>query len=333
MEKTEFKGKLFGSHVEIIAYGNVDKKILEEAYQEGVRLEKIFNFYDSMSELSLLNKKRKMKVSSEFLDLLKLSLELCKKSDGSYDITFGKNFLERKSGKDLTKINCSYQDIRIKGDEVELTDSDVIIDFGSVAKGYITDKICEFLKKEGVEMFVINSRGDILVFGKIHRLDIAHPRANDKSIGSILVENCGVATSGDYKQYHEDYSKSHIVGARNYSSVTVIAPTLTEADIYATVFSLIEEKEMEGILKEKKELMVLTITKNLKMKKYNGFDKIFVEKKHKIEELFSKKKLNEDSQDSSEEWYVGDGPLNDNSREIFVRPGKKEDQEFVTKAS
>ena len=60
MEKIELKNKLFGANVEIVVYGkNIDKKILENAYDEGVRLEKIFNFYDETSELSLLNKKRK----------------------------------------------------------------------------------------------------------------------------------------------------------------------------------------------------------------------------------------------------------------------------------
>ncbi len=333
MDKIEFKGKLFGANVEIVAYEKVGKKILEDAYKGGVRLEKIFNFYDPKSELSQLNKKRKMKVSGEFLDLLKFSLEFCKMTDGLYDITLGKNFKERKEGKSLSKIRGSYEDIRIRGNEVEISSPDLLIDFGSVAKGYITDKIGEFLKEKKVEKFAVNSRGDILIFGSTHKLDIAHPRNKEKSIGSIFVENVGVATSGDYNQYDKDYEHSHIVGAKKYSSVTVVAPTLTFADIYATVFSLIDEKEMEKILGEKKELKVLTVTKSLKMKKYNGFGEIFVEKKADIEEYFSKKKIDNEPEDSSEEWFVGDGPLNENTREIFVRPGKKSDEEFVTKAS
>lgn len=334
MEKFEFKGRLFGANIEIVVYvGKVDEKIVEDSYKEGVRLEKIFNFYDSESELSQLNKKRKMKVSKEFLEVLELAIKMSKKTNGFYDVTLGKNFKERKEGKDLSFVKGSYKDIKITKDEVEINQKDLLIDFGSIAKGYITDKIGDFLKKKKVKKFAINSRGDILICGQIHNLDIAHPRNKEKSIGTVQVENGGIATSGDYNQYHKDYEHSHIIGGKKYSSVTVVAPTLTEADIYATVFSLISENEMEKILRENKELKVLTVTKNLKMKKYNGFEEIFSEKKPEIDEMFNDKTLENGEEYDSEEWFVGDGPLNENTREIFVRPGKKEDSEFVTKAS
>ena len=61
--------------------------------------------------------------------------------------------LERKKGLEISKINCSYKDIKIKKTsslnehEIILENKDVMIDLGSIAKGFIADKIAEFLKK------------------------------------------------------------------------------------------------------------------------------------------------------------------------------------------
>ena len=75
-----FKGKLFGREIEIVIYGVNEKKsakIFEEVYKEALRLEKIFNFYDNNSELSKLNKKRKMNISQELAEVLTKSLVFC----------------------------------------------------------------------------------------------------------------------------------------------------------------------------------------------------------------------------------------------------------------
>lgn len=65
-----------------------------------------------------------------------------------------------------------------------------------------------------------------------------------------------------------------------------------------------------------------------------------MEKKHEIDEYFSKKVIGkekkeekDEEEETSEEWFVDDGPLKDGVKEIFVRPGKREDEEVVTRAS
>ena len=41
---------------------------------------------------------------------------------------------------------CTYRDIEVSGSKVRLNHEDVLIDLGSIAKGYIVDRIVEFLK-------------------------------------------------------------------------------------------------------------------------------------------------------------------------------------------
>ena len=152
MKELLFEKELVGDKITISLY-DIDpvlaEPLLEETYKEAKRLEKIFNFYDKGSELSLLNKRRKLKVSNELLEVISKALIYSKLTSGDYDISLGKNFIERKSNKNLTKLSCSYKNIIIDGNEISLNHEDVLIDLGSIAKGYIVDKIIEFLKKRG----------------------------------------------------------------------------------------------------------------------------------------------------------------------------------------
>jgi FAD:protein FMN transferase len=279
MEEIKVKKKLFGSEIGFIIYDSeeiIAKEIIEEAYQEGVRLQKIFNLYDEKSSLSLLNKKREMKMPKEFIEVMNMALGMCKETQGLYDISLGKHFLERKSGKELSKINCSHRDIVLKGDNVKLKNKEVIIDMGSIAKGYITYKMGEILKKSGIISGLIDSRGDIIVFGDEREIGIQNPREKDKLIGRIKVKNCGVATSGDYNQYNKNYDKSHIINKRDYISVTVVAETLFEADLYATVLMVMSKGEIKKLMDKNRKVSALCIGKDLKIEIHNNFPRILI---------------------------------------------------------
>jgi FAD:protein FMN transferase len=269
------KKKLFGSEIEFIIYGSEEitaKGLVEESYEEGLRLQRIFNVFDEKSSLSLLNKKRKMKMPGEFIEVLEMALEMCGKTEGLYDVSLGRQFLDRKSGKELSKINCSYRDIEINGEIIELKHPDVHIDLGSIAKGYITDKMAEVLEKGGIVSGLIDSRGDIRIFGTEEKeIAIQHPRKREEIIGRIKIKDSGIATSGDYNQYNKSFEESHIINKGDYISVTVIAPTLTEADLYATSVIVLPEKEVEKLLQKNKKIGVLCIGKDLKTKIYNKF--------------------------------------------------------------
>jgi FAD:protein FMN transferase len=232
------KFNLCGGEIEIALY-DVDESlanhVLEKVYDEGLRLQKIFNFFDSKSELSMLNRKRKMNVSKEMLEVLKMCLPYCEITSGKYDIAKGKQIKERKSGKEITNLKCSYKDILIEKNTITLNNDNLLIDLGSVAKGYIGDALANFLKEEGIESAYIDLRGDLIIFGKTkEKIAIQHPRQKNKTLFSFETANAAIATSGDYSQYYGDYEKSHIVGKKDIISATVIAETLAEADILAT---------------------------------------------------------------------------------------------------
>lgn len=276
MEKTQIIEPMFGKEVILTAEGSseqITKDLLLEAYEHGLKLEKIFNFYDKNSELSLLNKKRSLGVSDDLLFVLKKAIELSKLTSGLYDPSLGKQFLERKSGKDISSLNCSYKDISIQGNKVSLNHPDVLLDLGSIAKGYIGDKIAEFLISQGLNSFIVDARGDLFIQGS-HIINIQHPRDKEKFIGSIKSENSGIATSGDYNQFSKSYKNSHILNQKDLCSITIVAPTLAEADGFATALFVIDKKSRESLIKSNPQIKVMTIDNNLNSKYYNGFNEL-----------------------------------------------------------
>lgn len=274
------KKKLFGAEAEIVLFDVDDmfaKEVVESCYQEALRLHKIFNNYVDNSELSKLNKKRKLRVSDELIEVLDEAIKLCEITNGEFDISWGELFMKRKAGGEEPKLNCSYKDIKIDGNVVSLRHSDVQIDLSSIAKGYIADKMVAVLKSEGVESGYVDARGDVIIFGNfVQEIGIAHPR-EDKLIGYVVGVNLCVATSGDYMQYVDSFDKSHIINSKDIISATFVANSLMIADGFATSFFVSGKDAQKRLLGSFKNVDVLFISKDLSIEMSSGFKKIFRE--------------------------------------------------------
>jgi FAD:protein FMN transferase len=267
------KLKAVGKEIEFLFYDANPETIdflMKETEIEEKRLEKIFNFYDPKSELSKLNKKRSLNPSKELFFVIKKAIAMSKLTHGRYDVTLGKNFLERKSSKELSKLSCSYRDILIKGNLVSLNHPDALIDLGSIAKGYIVDCLAKFIKSLGIKSCLIDARGDMRISGKASEdISIQHPRNNEDVIESFVLKNKSVATSGDYNQYSDSYERSHLLNSSEFISVTVICDNLIDADALATGLFVSEENELSEILKKFKCASAFIVKKDLKLIKHN----------------------------------------------------------------
>ncbi|VVB80642.1 ApbE family protein [uncultured archaeon] len=265
---------LLGGKINFIAYDcpeQIALPVLDEAYTLGKKLEEVFSLYSSTSELSKLNKKRTLPVSEDLLFVISKALEYCKLTKGEYDISLGKKIIARKKGEEI-EVSCSYKDISINGNKISLLNPDVLIDLGSIAKGFIVDKLVSFLKEKGIKNGLVNARGDLRVFGDIEQpMGIQHPRGKEKIIHSFILKNQAVATSGDYNQFIKKYDQSHILNKKDLISATVLANTTMEADVLTSVVFLLDEKSREDFLKKNKTLRVFAVNKELKIKKYNNF--------------------------------------------------------------
>ena len=272
------KYTLFGSEAEfyVDAEEFIAEPLMKDAYALALRLQKIFNIYDESSEISMLNRNRQIKASPEMIEVLSTALKLCELSGGEYDISLGKQFLQRKNGQELTVRKCSYKDIQIDGDTIRLLHDDAWLDLGSIAKGYIGERICLFFQEQGIVSGYIDARGDLRIFGEPMYIDVQHPRNNGMLL-SIKVKDKGVATSGDYNQYNKSYDSSHILNKKEIISATVISDDLMHADAYATILMVCDPDTRERIIIDA-GYHALTIDKDLNIKYYNGFENIVINK-------------------------------------------------------
>ena len=76
--ETYRKYRLFGSEVEFFLDASevVAEPIMDEAYVLALKLQKIFNIYDENSEISALNRNKKITASPELVEVLKKAMKL-----------------------------------------------------------------------------------------------------------------------------------------------------------------------------------------------------------------------------------------------------------------
>ena len=262
-----YSQRLMGTEVKIVLNYLKSKDLedaVEKAYLEGERLNLIFSDYLANSELSKFSRSsisgEKVKLSNELIEVLKYCLNLSAISNGSFDPTLGpltrlwrisrhQRVFPEKSKLDnaLSRSGVKY----LKLDEAKQTglllSSNMILDLGGVAKGYIADRMLEVLMKSGFSRSFIDAGGDLRIGdsplnSEGWKIEIGGKKHQKLPI--LQLANCAVATSGDAVQSLEINGThySHIIdpktgiGLTNQAQATVIAPTGMEADSLASTF-------------------------------------------------------------------------------------------------
>jgi thiamine biosynthesis lipoprotein len=132
----------------------------------------------------------------------------------------------------------------------------VSVDLGGIAKGWSAHQLAQILKRDGLKEGAINAGGDITIWGtKEHAMDIAiaNPYQPEEDILTIHIQGeAGIATSSLLKRRWKDKGgnvHNHILDPRSRNSVvsdltqvTVIAPSLIEAEVYAKCMLIIGSK-------------------------------------------------------------------------------------------
>lgn len=104
----------------------------------------------------------------------------------------------------------------------------------AVVKGWSVQKGAELLRAAGARRFCLNAGGDVIASGGPWRVGVRHPERADRLCAVLDLTDRAVATSARYER------GDHILDGRTgrpatgLLGVTVVAPTLTEADTVAT---------------------------------------------------------------------------------------------------
>lgn len=231
-----------------------------------------------------------VKIDLATMDIIKEAIHYAKESDAIVDPTVGKlsalwninsdNFmLPSKQAVSEALNTVNYKNIVITDDsEVYLSNPDSMLDLGFIAKGYIADKLKEFLISKSVNSAIINLGGNVLTIGnKIDNNDfiigINDPKSPYKEpLTTVKINDLSVVSSGDYERYKDidNVRYHHILSTKNgypaksdLSQVTIISSSSTEGDALSTLcFILGYDSAKQYLEKYHKDVTAIFVDKD-----------------------------------------------------------------------
>lgn len=241
-----WSGVLLGAEVNLsLAHPSREaaERIFDVCVGEVKRLEQIFTLYDSHSELSRLNANGVLyDPSLEFVDILQQAAEYKALSGGAFDVRV-------KAIEDgIASAFADDQDIVIEDDRILFAKKDMRITLNGIAQGYITDRITNLLRDEGLSNVLVEL-GETRAIG-------GHPSGRDWQIGLTdrqevaALNNSALASSSSM---NGDTGRAHIYDARDGRlvqgprSVSVVASSAAMADALSTAFISMKRAEIAAL--------------------------------------------------------------------------------------
>lgn len=246
--------------ITISIYDSEDKSLLGGCFELIYGYDRMLSRTDKKSEIYTLNEKGSADVSDETLELLKRGIEYSRETGGKFNIAiepltslwnFSSATPKVPADNDIKEAlgNLDYSKIDIEGNHVTLPDASYGVDLGAIAKGYIADKVKEYLLGKGVKSALINLGGNVLLVG-------SKPDGSDFAVGLqdplgsrneykevVKASDLSVVTSGTYERNFTEGGKTyhHILDpATGYPyendlvAVTIISKTSVEGDALST---------------------------------------------------------------------------------------------------
>lgn len=274
-ENIEAQTELFAmdTYMTLKAYGENAQKAVDAAADEIQRLDALLSTGNEESEVAYINKNGKGQVSADTQYLLERATELCRETEGAFDITiypimeaWGFTTQEycvpdEETLKELLSLTDGMQvNFDEQSQEISFGMNGMKIDFGGIAKGYTSSRIVEIWETYGITSGIINLGGNVQLLGaktdgSNWKIAIQSPNDTNAYIGVLQVQDKAVITSGGYERYFEQdgFSYHHIIdpstgypAENGLVSVTIVSEDGTLADGLSTaLFVMGKEKALE----------------------------------------------------------------------------------------
>lgn len=254
-------------------------KVLEDSVRAVFRsVELSVSPFNDKSIVSAVNRGENPALDSIFSDVFAVSQTVCSMSGGLFDPTiapivniwgFGYEKGVEPTDSAISEVlkTVGILDCKIVNGHVQKKSPYTKFDFSAVAKGYGCDAVARMLERNGCTDYLVEIGGEIAVKGHNSKgnkwkvmIDApveSNEEVRHERLAVIEVTDCGVATSGNYRNYYTDengnkisHTLSPLTGRPAVSdllSVTVIAPDCATADALATAcmaLGLEKAKEM-----------------------------------------------------------------------------------------
>lgn len=270
--------------VTLYDYDGSSAPILDECMEMCERYESLYSPTLEGSDVWRINHSEGSPVSvdAETVSLIREAVSYCNASDGVLDLTVGGLCdlwnIDGQAGSDSPVVpgeddikealsHIDYRQVSIDGFSrtcdaadndgltVKLGDPDSRITLGFIAKGYIADRLADYLRDAGVKSALIDLGGNIEVIGSKpdgdnFRIGIQKPFSDrGESISSVSVpDGMSVVSSGTYERFFtsDGHIYHHILDTKtgypadnDVCGVTVISESAVKADALSTLCLLL----------------------------------------------------------------------------------------------
>ncbi len=270
----------------------------------------IYNSYEGINNICALNKREKgvhkeLKVDKSIIDLLIYCKELYSNTDGKLNVAMGSvlsiwhdyrnegmnNPVEAKlPPMEKLKEASAYTDIEKviineKAQTVFISEPEMTLDVGAIAKGYAVERVAETLIEKGVTGYVLNVGGNVRTIGSSNgepwQVGIENPDtgSEDAFIEQLGLEDKSLVTSGNYqrfyvvngKNYHHIIDPDTLMPCEKFTSVSVITTDSGYADALSTTLFLMDYEEGLQLIESTEDTEAMWVMPDGTKKYSSGF--------------------------------------------------------------
>lgn len=207
-----------------------------------------------------------IKTNRRFSPYLKLQLE-----QHGYNKSFP--FKEAELSTRLTE-PAELPPIQFLNDFCILKQGNEEIDLGGFAKGYIVEKIAQWLQQEvATDYGIVDGGGDMTMWSKGEKdwiIGISDPNNNQHELSQIKLKNGAIATSNRvYRSWKQgNTTKNHLLNGQtgevihsNILQATVVTNSLTDAEVATKLCFLLTDEQLQQWIEEQKIRIACFIVK------------------------------------------------------------------------
>lgn len=277
-------GFVFGT-VYSVTYSNPDNNDL--SLQINSALEAVnasLSMFNPESTISKVNNNQPVVLDSLFLTVWKTGQYVSDCTQGAFDMTvaplvdlwgFGLKNRNVVTDAEVDSIRkyIGYELVVLEDGVIHKAYPEMRIDAGAIAKGYACDVVADTLEAYGCTDFCIEIGGELVVKGLNSKGVNWHIAINKPVEDSLCVNreiqevveltNCGMATSGNYRNFYEVDGKkyAHTIDPRtgypvshNLLSATIVAPNCMTADAWATACMVAGLEKAQTWIKNRRDI-------------------------------------------------------------------------------
>lgn len=257
-------------HISYWSTQSVNHQQLEQKIQQELdRIDVVMSNYRPDSTIEKFNQQQTTEaqtVGAELVSLVEEARKVYTESSGCYDLTVKPLFdlwgfkADKFNQPTAEQLQQTMQLIGMNKvlasntTQLQKQHPHIRVDVSSIAQGYTVDKLADVLRQAGIDNFLVEVGGEMVVQGhkpeqKPWRVAIDKPLPGEQSLQKIIAITqdapMSVMTSGTYRHYFDENGQrySHVLDARvgapvkhQTVSTTVLMDNGTQADAWSTAF-------------------------------------------------------------------------------------------------